>query len=108
MIVSLLHIGEDDLNDICEALESVATEWMPIGGGLGVKHSKMKSIKEDHHAQTKSCLRETIATWLVKAYNVERFGEPTWKKLVSVVATAGSNPALAKRIASEHRKFHFV
>ena len=37
-------------------------------------------------------------------YNVERFGEPTWRAVVKVVAhpAAGDNCALALSIAKQH------
>ena len=50
------------------------------------------------------CLSEVIANWLKKNYNTEKFGLPTWRWLVEVVAdpAAGNDRALAEVIARKH------
>ena len=42
--------------------------------------------------------------WLRQSYNIEKYGPPTWRKLVEAVGspTGGNNRALAKGIASRH------
>ena len=41
----------------------------------------------------------------MRKYNVERFGEPTWQRLVEAVGdpTGGVNPGLAREIAGRHK-----
>ena len=41
----------------------------------------------------------------MRNYNVERFGEPTWQRLVEAVGhpAGGANMALARDIARRHR-----
>ena len=43
--------------------------------------------------------------WLTRSYNVEKFGEPTWKQLVDAVRdpAGGANVALAREIARKHK-----
>ena len=46
-----------------------------------------------------------VTEWLKKNYNVEKYGEPTWQRLVEVVVhpTGGANTALARDIARKHK-----
>ena len=46
-----------------------------------------------------------LTHWLKRNYNVKKFGEPSWQRLVEVVGhpAGGANPALASQIAEKHR-----
>ena len=46
-----------------------------------------------------------VTEWLRRKYNVKRFGEPTWQKLVEAVGhpAGGANMALARDIARKHK-----
>ena len=94
--------GEDDLADILKELTDVAANWRNIGTQLGVRHNRLEAIQGD---KPLDCLRQMLATWLQKNYNVERFGEPTWVKLVEAVKllAGGGNPSLAIKIAKNHK-----
>ena len=52
-----------------------------------------------------ACLTSMVTEWLKRNYNVKKFGEPTWQKLVEVVGhpAAGANKALARDIAKKHK-----
>ena len=43
-------------------------------------------------------------------FQVEKFGKPTWKRLVKAVKddVGGSNPALAQKIAKDHPKCEYL
>ena len=43
--------------------------------------------------------------WLKRNYNVKKFGEPTWQKLVEAVGhlAGGADPGLAREIARRHK-----
>ena len=45
-----------------------------------------------------------LSTWLRKNYNVKKFEEPTWTKLIEAVShpAGGGNPSLAMEIAKNH------
>lgn len=83
------------------ALEAVLNQWWSIGIGLGLGYDKLESIKQNYPRDQKSCLGDMIAIWLKEGYDVKRHGEPTWRKLVSVVETEGTKPC-AKKIADKH------
>ena len=46
-----------------------------------------------------------VTEWLKRNYNLKRFGEPTWQKLVDAVNSpaGGANRALAIDIARRHK-----
>ena len=46
-----------------------------------------------------------VTEWLKKNYNVEKFGEPTWRQLVRAVddPAGGADKALARDLATRHK-----
>ena len=97
-ITSLLD--DDDIFDVHKALLPAAAQWKEIGFGFRLK----SKLLEDSDKAPSSCLLKVVSHWLGEEYNVERFGKPTWKKVVEVVGdpAAGNDPALACQIAKEH------
>ena len=92
---------EDDLFDIIKDLTPVAARWKAIGVALRLKYGVLDSINP---GRPDECLFDVIANWLKRNYNVDRFGPPTWRKLVEIVAdpAAGNDTALADKIARKH------
>lgn len=45
-----------------------------------------------------------LIKWFNHAYNTERFGLPSWRRIIEVVAdpAGGDNPAIAADIAARH------
>ena len=82
----------------------MASSWKAIGIGLRIGFGRLKTIQEDKAGNSRACLSEMLTCWLLRNYNVERFGEPTWRAVVKVVAdpAAGDNYALALNIAGKH------
>ena len=100
--IHLVCIGEEDLCDILKELTGVAARWRNIGILLGIPPSDLDAVRSDRPID---CMLEMLLAWLRKAYNVNRFGEPTWLKLVEVVANkaGGENTSLAEDIARRHK-----
>ena len=82
----------------------VASSWKAIGTGLRINSGRLNMIHESNSGKPKECLLEMLTCWLKRNYNVERFGEPTWRAVVKVMAhpAAGDNHALALTIAEQH------
>ena len=97
-------IGEDDLLDVLEEMMPVVKSWKAIGRGLRIDSGHLEMIQTDNPGNSKECLSEMLTCWLKRNYNVERFGEPTWRAVVKVVGrpAAGDNCALALTIAKQH------
>ena len=85
-------------------MTSVASSWEAIGIGLRIGCGRLETIQKDKAGNSRACLSAMLTCWLQRSYNVERFGEPTWRTVVKVVAdpAAGDNRALALRIAEQH------
>ncbi len=95
---------EDDLGLVLQTLVEVLSERKPIGVGFGLKLSKLNEIEETHHGTPKKCFLDVVTYWLNQNYNISKFGEPSWRKVVEVVASpaAGDNMVLATSIAQNH------
>ena len=96
--------GEDDLFDLLKEMTSVASSWEDIGVGLRIGCGRLEMIQKNKAGNSRACLSAMLTCWLQRNYNVERFGEPTWRAVVKVVAhpAAGDNCALALSIAKQH------
>ena len=83
----------------------VAVRWKAIGRGLRIDSGRLDVIQEDNPRDSNKCLSEMLTCWLKRSYDVERFGVPTWRAVVKVVAqpAGGDNYALALRIARKHQ-----
>ena len=105
-IVSLLVscTDEDDLHDVITLLKGVVTKWKAIGTAFRLKQSKLREIQVANHGNPEDCLRSVLDNWLNRNYNVTKFGEPSWRRVVEVVAdpAAGDNVVLARSIATAH------
>ena len=89
----------DNLFDVKAKLIPVAGKWKDIGLALGLKYHKMDTI-EKNKCDIIDRLTDMLTLWLNKAYDVDRYGEPTRKILKDAVChpAGGHNPALAETI----------
>ena len=99
--------GEDDCFSILQELEAVAHRWYDIGLALGLRSSALDGIKSKGQ-DVLELLRNMIIEWLKMSYNVERFGPPTWRRIVEAVRanSGGKNPALADILARKYNGEH--
>ena len=83
------------------ALTDVKSRYYEIGTQLHLRD--LVTIKNRSTTDT-IAMGEVVEEWLKGNYNTTRFGRPTWKMLVKVVANpnGGNNNYLAKKIASQH------
>ena len=97
-------LGFDDFFSVQSELSPVATKWKSIGAALRLKSDVLENIAAsngDPHA----CMSEMVIEWLKKNYDVRKYGEPTWQRLVEVVVhpSGGANSALARNMARKHK-----
>ena len=108
MNVSLI-ILPSDLNDhtydVKNELITVTARWMDIGIALRLKSDTLDNIETRCSNDPRRCLDLMVKEWLKRNYNVGKFGEPTWQKLVKAVNSpaGGANTALARDIAGRHK-----
>ena len=93
----------DDLPDIIRELTEVAARWKDIGILLGIPANQLETLQLQV-GRPQDYLREMLTIWLRKNYNLTKFGEPTWSKLVDAIrdSAGGGNSDLAMKIAKRH------
>ena len=86
-------------------LNQVSANWYDIGIALRLNPNILNGIQASNIGQPSACLSLVVTEWLKRNYNVQRFGEPTWKWLVDVVGdpAGGGHMALARDIARRHK-----
>lgn len=94
----------DDIGVIMDELTNVLAHYNEIGGRLNLSFGTLELIRRQNLSPA-AAMEEVIVEWLKKNYDVNRYGPPTWKALVDVIAypLGGNNRAEAGRIASRHR-----
>jgi len=95
----------DDVFDVKMELIPVAARWRDVGIALRVTSDKLDNIETMWSNNLSRCLELMVTEWLKRNYNVGKFGEPTWQKLVEAVNSpaGGANTALARDIAGRHK-----
>ena len=59
------------------------------------------AIKEKYPNKDYSCLNQVLKLFILKKYNTERYGLPTWKLLLKAIGKIDAN--LFKKMAEEHK-----
>ena len=87
--------------DIKRDLTPLAAKWKEIGIALRLRCGELDKIES---GRPDRCLLYVIGSWLKKNYNATKFGPPTWRWLVEIVAdpAGGNDTALADKIARKH------
>jgi hypothetical protein len=98
------YLAHTDLFEVRSELEPVVSRWKYIGLSLRLDPAKLDTVGAAGQ-DLGTCLTEVLALWLKRAYDTEKFGEPSWKLLAEAVAHAvgGNNPALAQEITEKYR-----
>ena len=86
-------------------LTPVSANWKDIGIALRLSPNTLDGIQAGSSGDPIACLTSMVTEWLRRNYNVKKFSEPTWQKLVEAVAhpAGGANKALARDIARKHK-----
>jgi len=76
---------------------------MHIGIQLGIGIPKLEAI-DTEVSGSMARLTKVLTIWLKWDYNYTKYGRPSWRRLVEVVAlfSGGGNPNLAMKIAGKH------
>jgi hypothetical protein len=83
-------------------MNGVATNWVSIGLLLGIPYKRMEIFKLEDTLEERMGMM--VDAWLSLKHDVAVFGEPTWRRLVEVVASSsgGGHMRLATEIARDH------
>ena len=92
---------EDDRADVEEALQFVQSRWKQIGVQLHLKSGILNNFNKDEAAEATG---KMVEAYLAGNYNTEKFGPPTWKKIIEAVEkpAGGKNVAEAQKIAKTY------
>ena len=101
----LVYSDVDDLFNVQSELIPVSAQWKSIGIALRLNPNILDRISAENSGDPAACLASVVSEWLRRNYNVMRFGEPTWQRLVEVVGdpAGGADMALAREIARRHK-----
>ena len=96
--------GEDDLRDVFREVLTLEARYYLFGTELGLPPQELDTIRMTYAQDISQAFSEVLLTWLRQRYNTDKYGPPTWQRLVVAVDShaGGNNHALAKIIASNH------
>ena len=100
-----LYAAEEDHTAVYQELIDIKSKCLQLGMELGLPPSLLfDTLLKTFHQDKDQAFSKVLLTWLRQEYNIERFGPPTWRRLVEAVdsPTGGNNSGLAKTIASRH------
>ena len=105
MNVSMIILSSDLNNhtfEVMKELNPVTARWKAVGIALGLKPDSLDTAQGGEPHQYLTLM---VTEWLKRNYNVKKFGEPTWRKLVEAVDSpaGGSNTALSVDRARRHK-----
>ena len=83
-------------------MEGVADRWDSVGIFLGIPYLVIEGCREEHTMEER--MRAMVEAWVNRRYDVEKFGQPSWRKLVEAVAhkSGGSHIRQAEMLARNH------
>ena len=95
---------EEHIHDVLQEVVHIQAKYFQFGVQLGVPGQKLNAIRTTFNHDIFQAFYEVLLVWLRHTYSVEKYGLPTWQKLVEAVdnPAGGDNHALAKSIASHH------
>lgn len=93
-------IDLDDLGGVFESVETLSSQWILLTTKLGVKMSSLELIEQNYPRDAKMCLCKALGEWLKLNYKYQRYGRPSWKRLVEAVKNLDSK--LFEDLAKKH------
>ena len=102
---SFLLAVESDLYDIQQEVVDLKASYYQLGIALCLSSRELDAIRKTFGQDVDQAFTEMLLAWLKHRYDSERFGPPTWRRLVEAVNSpaGGNNHALAKKIANNHQ-----
>lgn len=109
MFASQLHTTtsftvEDDFHDVLREVVTLQDSYYQFGVELALPLRELDSIQKAFHEKSNQAFTEVLRTWVMHRYNIDKYGPPTWRRLVEAVdrVTGGNDHELAKKIALNH------
>ena len=95
---------EDDFREVYREVVSIKSYYYQFGIELGLPLREMDAVQKAFRQDILQAFTEVLKIFLKHRYNVQKYGPPTWRKLVEAVDSpaGGNDHALAKKIAERH------
>ena len=95
---------EDDFREVYREVVSIKSNYYQFGIELGLPLREMNTVQKAFQQDIPQAFIEVLQIFLKHRYNVEKYGPPTWRKLVEAVDSpaGGNDHSLAKKIAKVH------
>ena len=84
--------------DECSPL---ASKWQQLSAYLGLKLSIIDRIKTDFPNDSLGCWSEALKEWIRMNYDVQRYGESSWRTLLKAIAKV--DKLQFRRLADQHQ-----
>ena len=83
-------------------MEGVADKWLSVGLMLGVPYHRLEACEMEDTLNQRMTMM--ITEWLSRRYDTHIFGEPSWRRLVEVIASraGGCHKYLATQLAKQY------
>jgi hypothetical protein len=101
MIIVHFLTEADDWNVLIDECSSLCSQWVKISGRLGLPSHKIESIKRNNPNDCAGCWNDALLEWISQNYDTEKFGNPSWKTLLTAVAKV--NRLQCKELAANHQ-----
>jgi hypothetical protein len=95
---------DDDFREVYREVVSIQSNYYQFGIELGLPLREMNAVQKAFRQDIPQAFIEVLQIFLNHRYNIEKYGPPTWRKLVGAVDSpaGGNNHALAKKMAEHH------
>ena len=91
---------DDDLGDVVDAVEPLASKWRRLCTKLRLKETNLDVIERNNPGDMHGCLHKALGEWLRLNYDHQRHGRPSWKRLAEAVSSLDS--ALSEKITTRY------
>ena len=99
-----IAVFEDNFREVSSEVIGIRSNYYQFGIQLGLHPQEMDAVQKAFWRDIPQAFMEVLKIFLKHCYNIEKYGPPTWRKLVEAVDSpaGGDNHALAKKIAERH------
>ena len=99
-----MSLAEDDIHEVYCELWTIKANYYQLGMALGLPVGELQTIRQSNLQNIAQAFTEVLLTWLKQLYNTEKYGAPTWQRLVEAVdsPSGGNDHALSVKMAEKY------
>ena len=103
-ISSCTKLAENDHREVLRESVKIKAKCFQLGRELGLPAAELDAIRTDCPQDIDQAFDRILLGWLRQKYNTDKYGLPTWRRLVEAIddSAGGDNHALAMKIAASH------